>query len=277
MPTTYVVSTIGTNTVRGNYIRAGLPPGSTTGAVPADHRADGVAGALGRGVQVSFAIRNFNVFCVSGSQGSGIRRIRLTTREGRNPEISPGMTPLLARSPVPSGLRKSSCSSHFSGGPTCKWMVTCQPFRLLLSWEALLTTLSGSYLLPLSDRINGHTYRNSTDVLPSYRNVNPIAIILMIPVFDHVIYPALRSIGINYTPIKCIYTGFLFCGLAMLYSAVLQKLIYAKSPCHDNHPSGTSTSSFGRSEGWVSDTYLCRVHEHEWVPRSCTDQRLGYQ
>ena len=38
--------------------------GLTTGAVPADHRADGVAGALGSGAQVSFAIRNFYTFWV---------------------------------------------------------------------------------------------------------------------------------------------------------------------------------------------------------------------
>ena len=36
-------------TVWGNYTRAKPPPGSTNGAVPAGHRADGVAGALGRG------------------------------------------------------------------------------------------------------------------------------------------------------------------------------------------------------------------------------------
>jgi hypothetical protein len=67
---------------------------------------------------------------------------------------------------------------------------------------------------------------------------------LMIPVFDYVIYPALRSVGINYTPIKRIYTGFLACGLALLFSAVLQKFVYNESPCHDNHPSGTFTFTF---------------------------------
>ena len=51
-------------TMWGNYTRAKLPPGSTNGAVPAGHRADGVAGALGRGVQASFAIRNFTTFRV---------------------------------------------------------------------------------------------------------------------------------------------------------------------------------------------------------------------
>lgn len=59
----------------------------------------------------------------------------------------------------------------------------------------------------------------------------------MIPIFDFGIYPALRRMGINFTPIKRIYTGFLVAGLAMLYAAVLQHFIYEKSPCHDNHPS----------------------------------------
>ena len=63
IPTTYALVTA-TSAVWGNYIRAGLPPGSTTGAVPADHRANGVAGALGRGVQAFFAISGFSIFWV---------------------------------------------------------------------------------------------------------------------------------------------------------------------------------------------------------------------
>ena len=55
---------LGTANIYNNYIRAGLPPGSTTGAVPKDHRADGVAGALGLGQKKSFAIRTFNTFWV---------------------------------------------------------------------------------------------------------------------------------------------------------------------------------------------------------------------
>lgn len=47
----------------------------------------------------------------------------------------------------------------------------------------------------------------------------------------------MRKLGINYTPIKRIYTGFLVAGLAMLYAAILQKFIYERSPCHDNQPS----------------------------------------
>ena len=56
------VSPVGTSNIYNNYVRAKLPPGSTTGAVPKTHRAGGVAGALGMGQQKSFAIRTFNSF-----------------------------------------------------------------------------------------------------------------------------------------------------------------------------------------------------------------------
>jgi POT family proton-dependent oligopeptide transporter len=48
----------GTTNIFNNYIRAPLPKFSTTGAVViAANRANGVAGALGKGQQISFAIR----------------------------------------------------------------------------------------------------------------------------------------------------------------------------------------------------------------------------
>lgn len=73
------------------------------------------------------------------------------------------------------------------------------------------------------------------------QNLNPIAIIVLIPIFDYVIYPFLRKHGINFTPIKRISAGFIVAGLAMLYAAVLQKYIYQTSPCHDNLPSECTT------------------------------------
>jgi len=69
------------------------------------------------------------------------------------------------------------------------------------------------------------------------QNLNPISIIIMIPIFDYLIYPFLRKKGINFTPIKRIYAGFLVAGLAMVYAAVVQKYLYDLSPCHDLEPS----------------------------------------
>ncbi|KAF7335688.1 Peptide/h+ symporter protein [Mycena venus] len=69
------------------------------------------------------------------------------------------------------------------------------------------------------------------------QNLNPISIIIMIPIFERVIYPFLRRRGINFTPIKRITAGFLVAGLAMVYAAVLEKYLYDTSPCSNKQPS----------------------------------------
>jgi proton-dependent oligopeptide transporter, POT family len=51
----------GTTNIYNNYIRFPLPPGSRDGHVLPQNIAEGVAGALGLGVQKSFAIRKWNL------------------------------------------------------------------------------------------------------------------------------------------------------------------------------------------------------------------------
>ncbi|TFK20581.1 peptide transporter PTR2B [Coprinopsis marcescibilis] len=73
------------------------------------------------------------------------------------------------------------------------------------------------------------------------QNLNPIGIIVMVPIFDFLIYPFLRRRGINFSPIKRMYAGFLVAGLAMVYASVLQHYINQSSPCQDNEPSACET------------------------------------
>ncbi|KIY69416.1 PTR2-domain-containing protein [Cylindrobasidium torrendii FP15055 ss-10] len=80
------------------------------------------------------------------------------------------------------------------------------------------------------------------------QNLNPIVIIIIIPIMDLLVYPALRRVGFNYTPIKRITTGFFFASMAMLYAAILQKFIYEKSPCHDNIPSVCAETGAGPAD-----------------------------
>ncbi|KAG6134093.1 hypothetical protein E4U28_005905 [Claviceps purpurea] len=63
------------------------------------------------------------------------------------------------------------------------------------------------------------------------QNLNPIAIVIMIPIVDHALYPGLRKLGIAFTPIKRMTFGFLIAALSMVASAVMQYYIYQKSPC----------------------------------------------
>lgn len=68
-------------------------------------------------------------------------------------------------------------------------------------------------------------------------NLNPISLIIFIPIMDHVIYPAIRKTGFNFTPIKRIYFGYMLAAMAMIAATVTQYYIYKLSPC-GKYPSG---------------------------------------
>jgi POT family proton-dependent oligopeptide transporter len=64
--------------------------------------------------------------------------------------------------------------------------------------------------------------------------LNPIFIIIVIPLMDFLIYPAIRKMGYNLTPIKKITCGFFLSSLAMVSACVTQYYIYKMSPCGDH-------------------------------------------
>jgi POT family proton-dependent oligopeptide transporter len=65
-------------------------------------------------------------------------------------------------------------------------------------------------------------------------NLDPFALIILIPICDIFLYPALRKAKINFTPIKKIATGFFLGSMAMVWAAVIQAYIYKKSVCGSN-------------------------------------------
>jgi proton-dependent oligopeptide transporter, POT family len=65
------------------------------------------------------------------------------------------------------------------------------------------------------------------------QNIDPIAIIIFIPILNKWIYPWLRRIGIEFKPITRIFMGFIFAALSMAYAAIVQHLIYQAGPCYD--------------------------------------------
>ncbi len=66
-------------------------------------------------------------------------------------------------------------------------------------------------------------------------NLDPLCLIILIPVCDLAVYPALRRWGGSrakfLTPIRKITLGFWFGSAAMLYAAILQSYIYAHNEC----------------------------------------------
>lgn len=62
-------------------------------------------------------------------------------------------------------------------------------------------------------------------------NLNPISLVIFIPLVDKFLYPALRKANIRFTPIKRIAFGFVLASLAMVAAAVIQHFIYATGEC----------------------------------------------
>lgn len=60
-------------------------------------------------------------------------------------------------------------------------------------------------------------------------NLDPLALIIFIPLCDIFIYPSLRKMGIRFSPIKRITAGFFTGAAAMVYAAVLQHYIYQRN------------------------------------------------
>lgn len=64
-----------------------------------------------------------------------------------------------------------------------------------------------------------------------FNNFNPLTIIVLIPILDLAVYPALRRFKINFRPVYRITFGFFVASMAQVAGAVLQHKIYKTSPC----------------------------------------------
>ncbi|KAJ2716692.1 peptide transporter ptr2 [Coemansia spiralis] len=66
------------------------------------------------------------------------------------------------------------------------------------------------------------------------QNIDAIFLIIMIPVFDKLIYPGLRRCGIVVGPVTRIFIGFVLMAVSMAYAAIIQHLVYKSGPYYDN-------------------------------------------
>jgi len=62
-------------------------------------------------------------------------------------------------------------------------------------------------------------------------NLDPLALIIFIPICDQIIYPAMLRWGWNFTALKRITAGFFTGAAAMVWAAVVQHYIYKTNPC----------------------------------------------
>jgi len=70
------------------------------------------------------------------------------------------------------------------------------------------------------------------------QNLDPIALVILIPICDRLIYPMLARAGINFSALKRICAGFFTGAIAMVWACVLQYYIYKQSKCGKYASSG---------------------------------------
>jgi len=119
------------------------------------------------------------------------------------------------------------------------------------------------YWLAYNQMVNNLTSQSATMQLNGVpndliNNLNPLTLIIFIPIMDYAVYPALRKAGIHFTPIKRIAAGFFIAALSMVSAAVTQYYIYKLSPCAAADVS-TGTGCAAPINVWVQAVPYCLI------------------
>ncbi|GAA5979475.1 hypothetical protein JCM10908_002938 [Rhodotorula pacifica] len=137
------------------------------------------------------------------------------------------------------GFWQGALPSRYSDAEKPRWMTwddawvydvrkafkACQVFLFLpLYW--LTYNQINNNLTSQAAVLNTHGLPN--DILS---NLNPFALLILLPSLELVIYPALRRAGIRFTPIKRIFCGFMVAACSMVSAALVQNAIYTQSAC----------------------------------------------
>ncbi|KAK1233745.1 hypothetical protein PQX77_003092 [Marasmius sp. AFHP31] len=85
----------------------------------------------------------------------------------------------------------------------------------------------------LNNNLTSQAATMSTHGVPNdvLSNLNPLALIILIPICDIFIYPAFRRAGIKLSSLRKMTAGFAIGSAAMIWAAVLQHYIYKTHPC----------------------------------------------
>ena len=85
----------------------------------------------------------------------------------------------------------------------------------------------------LNNNLTSQAATMETHGLPNdvLSNLDPFALIILIPICDLFVYPTMRRFGFNFTPLKKITWGFFTGAAAMIWAAVVQHYIYKRNPC----------------------------------------------
>ena len=108
--------------------------------------------------------------------------------------------------------------------------LTLKSSRMFLYWVIYYINDLG-----LASLINNLSAAMQSNGVPNdvINNFNPLAIIVFTPILDYGIYPFLTKMKINPNVTVRIFIGFMLAAGAMAGGAILQRMVYNKSPCGD--------------------------------------------
>ncbi|GIJ88176.1 hypothetical protein Asppvi_007094 [Aspergillus pseudoviridinutans] len=124
-------------------------------------------------------------------------------------------------------------------------LLACRVFLLFpIHWLCLNQTFNN--LISQAGQMVNSGVPNDT-----IKSLNPISSIVLTPVVSRGLYPFLTRRRIRFGPMARILVGFLFLTLAMVYTAILQKLVYSTGPCYDQ-PLACPESDHGHIPNQIS-------------------------
>uniref|UniRef100_A0AAR2LJD1 Solute carrier family 15 member 1b n=1 Tax=Pygocentrus nattereri TaxID=42514 RepID=A0AAR2LJD1_PYGNA len=88
---------------------------------------------------------------------------------------------------------------------------------------------------PLYTTPNTHTGGGFVVQPDQMQTVNPILILVMVPIVDSVVYPLIKKCGLNFTPLKRMTVGMFLAGLAFVAAALVQIQIDDTLPKFPSH------------------------------------------
>ncbi|GMG28437.1 unnamed protein product [Aspergillus oryzae] len=81
-------------------------------------------------------------------------------------------------------------------------------------------------------------------------NLNPVTLIIFIPIMDQVVYPGIQRLGVQFTPLKRMCAGYMLAAISMVSAAVIQHYIYQTGKC-GKYPGEKSCKTPAPINVWV--------------------------
>ncbi|KAE8131644.1 POT family-domain-containing protein [Aspergillus pseudotamarii] len=81
-------------------------------------------------------------------------------------------------------------------------------------------------------------------------NLNPLSLIIFIPLMDQFIYPGIQRLGVRFTPLKRMYAGYMLAAISMVSATVIQHYIYKTGRC-GKYPGEKSCKTPAPINVWV--------------------------